>query len=126
MRGIRYEVDEPSNAMYFCHCSMCRKASGSAFATNMLVVRSSFSLVSGRSLLKWFPSSTSEQRYFCSQCGAPLYSQSNLRANLLSVRCGTLADDPCIRPSEHIHVASKAPWFTILDGVPQFEGEPEP
>lgn len=112
--------------MYYCHCGMCRKASGSSFATNMLVKRSSFAVVSGQSLLKGFQSSPGEQRYFCAKCGSPVYSQSVLRPSVVSVRCGTLDDDPCIESSEHIYVGSKAPWFIIRDDVRQFDGEPEP
>jgi hypothetical protein len=37
------------------------------------------------------------------------------------VLMGTLVDDPAIRPSKHIFVGSKAPWFTITDDLPQYE-----
>lgn len=121
---VRYEVHAAPKAMYTCHCGMCRKASGSAFATNLFVARTSFVVVSGRSLLKGFPSSPGEKRHFCMECGSPIYSQSDLRPDLVSVRCGSLDDDPGMVSSEHLHVGSKAPWFTILDDVRQFEGEP--
>jgi len=112
--------------MYICHCGMCRKASGSSFATNMFVARPAFAVVSGQSSLRGYQSSPGERRHFCTQCGSPVYSQSDLRPEVVSVRCGTLDDDPGIEPSEHIYVGSKAPWFTILDGARQFEGEPDP
>ena len=35
---------------------------------------------------------------------------------------GSLVDDPAVRPKEHIFVGSKAPWFTITDDLPQYEG----
>jgi hypothetical protein len=38
----------------------------------------------------------------------------------VSVRCGTLNDDPKVRPSFHAFVASKAPWAAICDELPQF------
>ena len=37
------------------------------------------------------------------------------------VAMGTLVDDPTIRPTKHIFVGSKAPWFTITDDLPQYE-----
>jgi hypothetical protein len=37
------------------------------------------------------------------------------------VALGSLADAPSIRPSAHIFVGSKAPWYTITDDLPQFE-----
>lgn len=122
--AVRYEVREAPRTIYVCHCGMCRKASGSAFAANMLVARSGFAVVAGQSLLKGYPSSPGEQRHFCTQCGSPVYSQSDLRPEVVSVRCGTLDDDPGIEPSEHIYVDSKAPWFTIRDTARQFAGAP--
>jgi hypothetical protein len=34
---------------------------------------------------------------------------------------GSLDDEPSIRPTEHIFVGSKAPWFEITDDLPQSE-----
>jgi hypothetical protein len=40
------------------------------------------------------------------------------------VTFGTLVDPPTICPRAHIFVGSKAPWFSISDGLPQFEEFP--
>jgi hypothetical protein len=40
--------------------------------------------------------------------------------DFVHVAMGTLVDDPGIRPTKHIFVGSKAPWFTITDDLPQF------
>ena len=45
---VSYEVRGSPKAMYYCHCGMCRKATGSSFATNMLVREADFVVVSGR------------------------------------------------------------------------------
>lgn len=37
----------------------------------------------------------------------------------MHVLLGTLDDDPTIRPTKHIWVPSKAPWFEITDDLPQ-------
>ena len=34
---------------------------------------------------------------------------------------GSLTDAPRIRPTEHVLVGSKAPWFEITDNLPQSE-----
>lgn len=124
--SVTYEVHGNPQAMYYCHCSMCRKASGSSFATNMLVKEADFVFRSGQDLVKSFQSSSGEHRYFCSGCGSPIYSKAAARQGVVSVRCGTLDDDPLVRPAEHIYVGSKAPWFEIHDHVRQYEAEPEP
>ena len=122
---VKYEVRGQPQVMYYCHCSMCRKATGSSFATNMLVAKEHFVITTGASLLEAFQSSPGEKRYFCSACGSPIYSQADARRGMVSVRCGGLDADPGIRPTEHIYTASKAPWFEIHDPLRQYAAEPE-
>ena len=55
----------------------------------------------------------------CKRCGSFLYSVVRGGA-FVHVAMGTLVDDPTIRPTAHIFVGSKAPWFTITDDLPQF------
>jgi len=117
---VSYEVRGVPEAMYYCHCSMCRKATGSSFATNMLVRESDFTVMSGQPLIKAYLSSPGEHRHFCSECGSPIYSRAEAGKGLVSVRCGSLDDDPVVRPGAHIYTASRAPWFEIHDRVPQF------
>jgi hypothetical protein len=38
---------------------------------------------------------------------------------------GSVVDDPAIRPSKHIFVGSRAPWFTITDDLPQYAAHAE-
>jgi len=54
---VSYEITEPGDKMYYCHCRMCRKASGSSFATNMLMKEADFAIMSGEVFLKVFNSS---------------------------------------------------------------------
>jgi hypothetical protein len=56
----------------------------------------------------------------CGKCGALLYSLVR-EAKFVHVTLGTLVDSPSIRPSAHIFVRSKAPWYTITDDLPQHE-----
>ena len=121
---VNYQVKGPQKTMYYCHCSICRKASGSSFATNMLVAAEDFALRSGESFVKGYESSPGEIRYFCSECGSQLFFRGASLEGLVSVRCGSLNQDPGIRPSEHIFTGSKAPWQDILDDLPQFPDGP--
>ncbi len=57
---------------------------------------------------------------FCKSCGSLLYSVVRDGA-YVHVTYGTLAESPTMRPTAHIYVASKAPWFTITDDLPQHE-----
>jgi len=123
---VGYELRGIPQAMYYCHCNMCRKATGSSFATNMLVRSDDFVIVTGRAHVKPYESSPGEYRHFCSECGSPIYGEAAARPNMVSLRCGTLDDDPGVRPQLHIHVASKSPWFAMTDQIPKFPGEPDP
>jgi hypothetical protein len=119
---VAYEIRAAPLIMYYCHCGTCRKASGSSFATNVAVRIEDFAIVAGREALAAFESSPEKLRHFCSRCGSPIYSQGEATREIVSVRCGTLDGDPGMRPAVHGHVASKAPWLEIADGLPQTPG----
>ena len=117
---VTYEINGVPLVMHHCHCRVCRAASGAAVATNIIVATEDFKVTSGQESLGAFESSPSKHRFFCSGCGSPLYSHGQKTLHYVSVRSGTLDDDPGIRPSFHAYVASKAPWVAISDELPQF------
>ena len=116
--AIRYEVEGDLGPIVCCHCSMCRKAQGSAFATNAPVEAARFRIVSGEDRLRRYASSPGKWRCFCSSCGSPIISQRDGSA-VIRLRIGTLDSRLAARPTAHIHVASKAEWFDILDDLPR-------
>lgn len=120
---VRYRIDGPVHGINYCHCRQCRKASGTAFATNAAVDRDAFSVESGEERLSRYESSPGKFRYFCSACGSPVYSRSKATPQRLYVRIGTLDSGERLSPDIHIHVASKAPWYPILDDLPQRQQE---
>jgi hypothetical protein len=117
---IQYEIDGDVGPIDFCHCSYCRRASGSAFASNATILRASFKLRAGAAVLREYESTPGKLRSFCSNCGSPIYARMLAAPELLRIRAGTLTSDPVARPSGHFDVGSKAPWFTITDTLPQF------
>jgi len=123
---VRYEIDGKPRFMYQCHCGKCRAATGAAFATNIIVDTDKFVVTAGKESLTGFESSPKKFRYFCSSCGSPIYSHGEATKHVVSVRCGTLRQDPGILPSYHAFAASRAPWDEICDDLPQFEGWADP
>jgi hypothetical protein len=124
--AIRYEIDGELGPIVCCHCSMCRKAQGTAFATNAPVEAAAFRLVSGGDVLRAYASSPGKWRCFCGTCGSPILSRRDDAPGVIRLRIGTLDSPVAARPAAHIHVASKAEWFEILDGKPQHPAfEPE-
>jgi len=117
---VQYEIDGQPLAMYHCHCGVCRAACGAGFATNIAVSTPDFRLTAGAEALAAYESSPGKHRYFCSTCGSPIYSHGRKTSHFVSVRCGTLHDDPGLRPAYHAYVATRAPWVSIDDDLPRF------
>ena len=61
---VKYEFRGQPRAVYYCHGSPCRKATGSSFATNMLVAEDNFVVTAGTSFIKAFQSSAGGNRFF--------------------------------------------------------------
>jgi hypothetical protein len=102
---------------------MCRKAQGAAFRTRASAVAIEFEWVQGENLVTFYESSPGNHRGFCRICGSPIVTKFD-DASYYGVPLGALDDDPGVRPELHVHVASKAPWFTITDDLPQFAAGP--
>jgi hypothetical protein len=117
--GIEYEINGEVGPIDYCHCSYCRRASGSAFAANATISAAAFALRSGDALLREYESTPGKFRSFCSNCGSPIYARVPAVPEILRIRVGTLSSDPLSRPSGHYDVESKASWFTIADDLEQ-------
>ena len=120
--SVRYAVEAPLTDAGNCHCSMCRKAHGAAYASYATVDPDSFAWTRGEDLVCAYESSSGEFRLFCSRCGCVLGSREGGR--VVQVTLGSVDADPGIAPRSHIFVASKAAWFTIDDTLPQFDEWP--
>jgi hypothetical protein len=116
---VRYRVADAFRYAANCHCSRCRAATGSAFKAFAGIEREKLALTAGQdSLLVVGEEDANDTR--CGVCGSLLFSVVRDGASV-HVAMGSLVDDPSIRPSAHIFVGSKAPWFEITDDLPQFE-----
>ncbi len=118
--GVRFRVDGKLGPAAFCHCTMCRRASGSAFASNAPARTAYFAWTAGAELVTEYESSPGKFRAFCSRCGSPLYSRRDDEPESRRLRLGTLDADPGRRPFAHFWVSEKAPWYTIEDKLQQY------
>ena len=117
---VKYEVrGEFVGPVIYCHCSLCRKATATAFATNAPVAASDFVVTEGESALKAFASSPGVQRLFCSNCGSPIISRRDAMPDVVRLRLGTLDTPLPAPPTAHYFVGSKAEWYEIHDELPQ-------
>jgi hypothetical protein len=117
---VTYVVPDAFEYAGNCHCNQCRQATGSAFKPFAGIRREHLCLTSGRESLQ-INGTPENHDARCVQCGSLLYSLVR-EAAYVHVAMGTLVEDPTIRPREHIFVGSKAPWYEILDDLPQYHG----
>jgi hypothetical protein len=120
---VRFEISGGLGPIIYCHCSRCRRASGSAFATNASVRMDEFRVVAGQDQVTEYESRPGSFRGFCSRCGSPVYVRHAERG-VTRVRLGTIDGDPGARPVAHIWTGSKAAWDDSVVGLEQFEEAP--
>lgn len=120
--AVQYEVDKIGTKMGHCHCSMCRRFHGAAFATFGEARKSDFRWLAGEALLKSYQAPNGTVRRFCSVCGSSMtFAPANDSGELVEFTLGTLSDEPALKPDAHIFVGSKAGWYKITDSLPQFQ-----
>jgi hypothetical protein len=120
---VHYAVEDAFRYAMNCHCSNCRRTTGSAFKPFAGIERDRFAVTTGADSLLVYGDARNNDTH-CRRCGSLLYSIVRDGA-FVHVAMGTLVDEPSIRPSRHIFVGSKAPWFTITDDLPQHEAFPD-
>jgi hypothetical protein len=118
--AVAYRVADAFKYAMNCHCSNCRRTTGSAFKPFAGIEREKLTVTQGADGLLIYGSEKAHDAH-CGECGSLLYSLVR-DAAWVHVTLGTLVDAPTIRPTHHIFVGSKAPWFTITDDLPQYEG----
>jgi hypothetical protein len=118
-RAVRYRVEDAFLYAANCHCSNCRAATGSAFKSFAGVESGKLEITQGGdNLFVWETPKGATTR--CGTCGGFLFFVLH-GGEHVHVALGSLEDEPTVRPSEHIFVGSKAPWFEITDDLIQNE-----
>jgi hypothetical protein len=122
--GVRFRVTTPFRRANHCHCSRCRKHSGTFGLTQGRVARKGFELVQGEELIQVYrPDEDAAVKAFCSKCGSSLFGATWPDGPEISIRLGALDGDPGIRPQYHSFVGSRAVWDELPDdGLERYEG----
>lgn len=124
--AIRYAVSAPVTALRACHCSDCQKTSGTGSSVNAVVLGKDFALAQGTP--KFFATEADSGRtllrFFCGECGAPIYSHRENTPERLVVRAGTFDDSSSMRITANIWTKSARPWSHIDPDTEQLPGNP--
>lgn len=131
--GVAFEIDGRLSPMQYCHAARCRKATGSAFAPELVALRSAFRWVRGEDLIATWEAPLLREpppyrNSFCRVCGAPVPGPL-AGTDYVVIRAGVLDGEPDSRPFRHIFVSQQASWHSIDDDLPRFaehdEGDEE-
>ena len=127
-RAIRYEVTVPITELRQCHCQDCQKSSGAGGGVNAMIPTSGFRITLGtpKRFTKTADSGRTLHRYFCGDCGSPIFSRREVLPEITSLRIGTLDNAPPMKITTNIWTASARPWAHIDPQSKQFPGQPDP
>jgi hypothetical protein len=123
---VSFLVSGEVQGFFLCHCSRCRKDTGSAHAANMFVTEAAIEWLSGADSVRTFRiPDTRHARSFCMACGSAL-PRAHAGGPGVVVPAGSIDSPLGLRPTAHIFAASRADWDDHLEEVPRFDGPPEP
>lgn len=115
---VRFRVAEPLGSANLCHCRMCQRATGNAFAPLVTARGVAFEGEPAR-----FASSDVAERGFCRECGTPLF-YAPAGSDALELMIGALDAPNAVRPALHYGIESRVSWLHLSDGLPKFATRP--
>ena len=121
--AVEYVVRDAFEYAFFCHCSQCRRTTGSAFKPTAGIARREIEVFWGDVATMIYGEDEAHDVH-CGICGSLLFSVVR-EGTYVHVAMGTLKDEPAIKPAMHIFVGSKAAWFAITDDLPQHATFPD-
>ena len=129
MRGIclcgtvEFEIAGEVPRLYQCHCSLCRKQSGSTSNSSLLIKSENFRWLRGEDRISSYVKESGFRSDFCSRCGSPVPNPLR-RTSYFWVPSGLLDGSTPLTVGVHVCVGSKASWDVIPEGGVQFEHLP--
>ncbi|MEM7195160.1 MAG: GFA family protein [Pseudomonadota bacterium] len=115
---VRYSVDGALSDADHCHCSLCRKQHGAAFATYADLNPKHFKWDAGEDCIRVYEMPSTAGWCFCSRCGSTV--AGTYGGQVTSLVLGSVDGEPGVRPTAHIYAGSKAAWYDIVDDLPQY------
>ncbi len=125
--AIRFRVDMPVKELRACHCRNCQKASGAGGSVNAVVPSTAFRITQGtpKRYSARADSGRLLHRYFCGDCGSPIYSQRDTTPETVVVRAGAFDNAADMKIAAHIWTKSMRPWSYIDPASQQHPGQPD-
>jgi hypothetical protein len=124
--AIRYSIGAPIAELRACHCTHCQKSSGAAGSVNAAVPSTAFKITRGtpKRYDAKAASGRTLYRFFCADCGSPIYSQRATNPDLVMVRAGGFDNPEAMKITTHIWTQSARNWAYIDPASQQVPGQP--
>ena len=111
--AVKFEIDAELSTVYFCHCSICRRSTGSSGIAVVVIPNEQFRWVEGTEhIATWKKPGTEWQTWFCRNCGSPVPGENSTSTTFVPAGTITSGGDD-LRVAHHIWVGSKAVWDDI-------------
>lgn len=122
---VAYEMAPPFRTFQYCHCSRCRKVSGSAHSASILIKPEQLKWTRGEEAVGWFAPEQAKHfaTAFCRHCGSSLPALTKSQMAVI-VPAGSLDDDPPLRPTQNIFCDSDAAWYVEASQLPRYDQLP--
>jgi hypothetical protein len=122
---VSYQFAGPVRVFQYCHCTRCRKVTGSAHASNIIIDPPYFMWLRGEEHVGRFehPEAKHFATSFCKKCGSslPWLTKSG---KAIIVPAGTLDNDPGVKPMHNIYYAYRAPWYEEVGHLRKYDELP--
>ena len=125
--AVTYEVTGEPKRFYHCHCSRCRKATGTGHASNLFFQPGALRWLRGEERVRIFkvPEAKRFTNSFCATCGSRLPRQAK-DSDIVLIPAGSLDDEAPIKPQARIFSGSRASWSCGDDAIPVYPELPPP
>jgi hypothetical protein len=121
--AVSFQVTAPLLGALYCHCTRCRRRSGTEQSLTALTQPGSFTITAGEDRVRSWDPGDGWIKSFCVACGSHTHTSHPENRELIAVRLGCIAQDPGVRPSAHQFVADVPAWMPLPDdGLPRFPG----
>jgi hypothetical protein len=113
---VRYQVKGEPFKSGICHCTDCRKETGSAFLYYADWEGEGFSVTGEYA--------TFDGRSFCPRCGSALFHLGEAK---VEIALGSLDEAPvAIQPQQEGWIKRREPWLAPIGGAGQHQEDPKP
>lgn len=122
---IKFEITGAIPNIYQCHCSECRKTTGSSANAGFFVSKDQYSWLSSKDNITEFTKESGYQVNFCRSCGSPVPNPTSIKPKMMWIPAGLLDNPPDLKVANHLFVDSKASWDEIAGSGKQHAGLPQ-